>query len=110
MQIKQEFYFKFFEDFIPFNIFPEVEFCSFVKKPNQFSYFYPILNVLKKSVPGLVHQCPYKDSDLQVKNLAPTVSDLALWITGEYKLVYTFYDSKDPKILQVSAKGIIKRQ
>lgn len=73
------------------------------------SYFYPILEFLKRSVPDLIHQCPYKNTDLQVKNLAPTVSDLSLWITGEYKLVYTFYDDNDPRILQVSAKGIIKR-
>ena len=44
-----------------------------------------------------------------LKNLLLVTSDLALWITGEYKLIYTIYDDIDPKILQVSARGIIKR-
>lgn len=57
-----------------------------------------------------MHNCPYKDTDLQVMNLTPTVNDLSLWITGEYKLVYTIYDDSDPKIFQVSARGIIKRE
>lgn len=109
-QVKQEFYFKFFKDFIPFNIFPEIEFCSFVKTPNRLSYFNSILEFLKRSKPDLIHQCPYQDMDLQIKNLTPTVSDLSLWITGEYKLVYTIYDDNDPQILQVSARGIIKRE
>jgi hypothetical protein len=62
-------------------------------------------------VPGFIHQCPYQGKDLQVKNLALTVSDLALWISGEYKLIFTFFDDIDKRILQVSAHGVIgKRQ
>ncbi|CAG9806878.1 unnamed protein product [Chironomus riparius] len=109
VQVKQQFYFKFFQSYIPFNIFPEVEWCSFVKNPNPFSYFNGIVNALKEKVPGFVHQCPYSGTDLQVKNLILVTSDLALWITGEYKLIYTIYDDIDPKILEVSARGIIKR-
>jgi hypothetical protein len=50
-----------------------------------------------------------QETDLQVKELALGVSDLALWITGEYKLVYTFFDDLDNRILRVSAMGVIKR-
>lgn len=110
-QVRQEFYFKLFEQYIPFNIFPEVEFCSFIKKPDKNSFFYSIVNVMNEKVPGFIHQCPYQGKDFQVRNLKLTVNDLALWINGEYKIVFTFYDDIDKRILQVSAKGVIgKRQ
>ncbi|KAG5670540.1 hypothetical protein PVAND_000796 [Polypedilum vanderplanki] len=102
--IKQEFYFKLLQNFIPFNIFPVIEYCSFYNNPNVFSFFNAILNVLKEKAPESIKSCPYEGTDLQVKNLTLVTSDLALWITGEYKLVYTFYDDQDPQILQVSAK------
>lgn len=108
-QIRQEFYFKFFQNYIPFNFFPEVEFCEFQRKPNPYSYFNSIYNVMKEKLPGFVKPCPYVGTDFQVKNLTIFKSDLALWITGEYKLIYTLYDDIDPRIYQVSARGVIKR-
>jgi UDP-N-acetylglucosamine pyrophosphorylase len=108
-QIKQEFYFKFSQNFIPFNIFPVIEYCSFYNKPNRLSFFNGILNVLKEKAPTAIKACPYQGTDLQIRNLTLVTTDLALWITGEYKLVYTFYDDIDPQILQVSARGEIKR-
>ena len=108
-QVKQQFYFKFFQNYIPFNIFPEVEWCSFVANPNPYSYFNGIVNALKEKVPGFVKQCPYSGTDVQVRNLTLVTTDLALWITGEYKLIYTLYDDIDPKIYEVSARGVIKR-
>lgn len=110
------------------DIFPEVEYCSFMKKPDKSSVFYKIVKTLHKKVPGLIHRCPYKVSldlatrsaiilhfqfiqgnDLQIRNLVVGASDIALWITGEYKIVYTFSDDLDKKIFQVSALGVIKR-
>lgn len=67
------------------------------------------MNVLKQKVPSFVHQCPYKGTDFQVKNLILHKSDLALWITGEYKIVYTFFDDTDPRLYQVLGKGVISR-
>lgn len=109
-KLKQEFYFKFYQNYIPFNIFPDVDYCSFAVNSNQLSYFSSIVNVLKQKVPGFVHPCPYVGKDFQIRNLTVVTSDLALWITGEYKLVYTVYDDKDPKIYQVSARGVIGKR
>lgn len=59
-QIRQQFYFKVLRDYIPLNIFPDVEYCSFMRKKDKNSYFYSILKVVNKHVPGLIHQCPYQ--------------------------------------------------
>lgn len=100
-----------------------------MKRKDKNSFFYAILKTLNKKVPGLIHQCPYQvslkfyvkcslnnyltkcfqGSDLQIRNLALGASDLALWITGEYKVVYTFSDDQDNKIFRVSGLGEIKR-
>lgn len=47
--------------------------------------------------------------DLQVKKLILGQSDIALWITGEYKVVYTFYDDLDSRLYRVSGLGTLKR-
>lgn len=60
LQIRQKFYFKLFSDFIPFDIFPDVEYCSFVRNVDRNSYFYGIIKTLKQKVPGLIHKCPYQ--------------------------------------------------
>lgn len=113
---------------MPVNIFPDVEFCSFMRKKDRNSFFYSILKTLNQKQPGLIHQCPYQVNflnshvfqyfslnflqgrDLQLKNLTVGASDLALWITGEYKLIYTFSDDRDKKILRVAALGNIARK
>lgn len=51
----------------------------------------------------------FQGTDLQIRNLALGASDLALWITGEYKVVYTFFDDQDNRIFRVSGLGEIKR-
>lgn len=61
-KVKQKFYFKIFNDYILMDIFPEVEYCSFMKKPDKRSVFYRIVKTLHKKVPGLIHRCPYKVS------------------------------------------------
>lgn len=66
---------------------------------------------MREKAPGFIKMCPYQGKDFQVRNLTLTVSDLALWITGEYKIIFTFFDDIDKKILQVSGRGVIgKRQ
>ena len=65
---------------------------------------------MKNAVPGFIHKCPYNGMDFQARNLILTLDDLALWIIGEYKVSYTFYDFKDELIYQVSGCGIIKRE
>jgi hypothetical protein len=35
--------------------------------------------------------------------------DLALWISGEYKISYTLFDDNDNNILTINGQGAIKR-
>ncbi|CRK87914.1 CLUMA_CG001701, isoform A [Clunio marinus] len=107
--IRQKFYFKLFSDYLAFDFFPDIEYCSFYKRADRNSFFYYILKTMKSKAPDFIHRCPYEGKDLQVKNLILGASDIALWITGEYKVVYTFFDDEDEKILRVSAMGILKR-
>jgi hypothetical protein len=98
-----------------------------MRKKDKNSYFYSILKVVNKKVPGLIHQCPYQvrllavnisrvltfiyfqGQDLQVRDLVLGQSDIALWITGQYKVVYTFFDDMDNRLLRVSGQGTLKR-
>lgn len=81
--------------------------CDFIKNSNPNSFFYRILKTVNEKVPGLVHNCPYQKTDLHIDNLYVGKTDLALWIKGEYKLMYRFYDDQDNRILRVSAMGHI---
>lgn len=110
-QVKQIVAFKIFDDFVPFDIFPPVELCDFVKNSarNRNTYFYRIMEVVNKNSPGLIHECPYQGSDFRVDQLFIPKTDLALWITGEYKVMYRFYNDDDSRILRVTAQGIIKK-
>lgn len=107
--MKQIFSFKIFDQYVPFDIFPVVELCDFIKNANPNSFFYRILKTLNAKIPGLIHNCPYKAKDFQVNNLYISKSDLASWIRGEYKLMYRFYDDQDSRILRVTAMGVINQ-
>lgn len=49
-----------FNEFIAFDFFPDVEYCSYYKNADKNSFFYSILKTLNKKVPGLIHSCPYQ--------------------------------------------------
>lgn len=104
--------FKIFNEFVPnVDVFPPIEVCDFIKNQEEkrISYFYQILQVANKNLPGFIHECPYQGSDFHVDQLQVPNTDLPLWINGEFRVMFTFYNDEDSKILQVTAQGLVKR-
>jgi hypothetical protein len=81
-----------------------------VKRPDKNSFFYPVMQVLRKQTPHLIHDCPFKNEEFQIKNLELFAGDIALWIQGEYKVIYSFYNENDEMFFKGVAKGVLKRQ
>lgn len=90
-----------YSQYFQIGYFPKFDYCEFIKKYDKNNFLYLGVNLLKKRMPESVHDCPYEDRQLQVSNLTLTRSDFAILPSGKYKVICTFSDDDDNKILKM---------
>ena len=78
---------------------PAIEWCTFQKSSNVF--FSMIVDLVKDSVPNLIHSCPYVGR-IDVFNLTLNVNNfLSVFSQGDYRVTVSFYDTNtDSTIIQ----------
>lgn len=82
--------------------FPKFDYCQYITTFDKENFLYTGVKLLKKKMPEVVHECPYQDNELQVNNLTLTDSDFKHIPAGKYKVVCTFSDDVDSKILKMT--------
>lgn len=81
--------------------FPKFDYCQFIKRFDEKNFLYAGVQFLKKRLPESVRDCPYEDAQMQVNNLTLTKNDFRLLPVGKYKVICTFSDDDDSKILKM---------
>lgn len=81
--------------------FPKFDYCDFIKTFDKENFLYSGVKALKKKLPEAVHECPYEDSQMQVNNLTLSDDDFRFIPAGKYKIICTFSDDYDKKILRM---------
>lgn len=82
--------------------FPKIDYCDFITNIDKENFLYIGVKLLQKKMPDVVHECPYQDKQLQLNNLTLTDSDFKYIPAGRYKIVCTFSDDNDSKILKMT--------
>lgn len=94
-------FFKIRSEYFQLGYFPKFDYCKFIKVYDERNFLYPAIKFLKEKLPESVRDCPYEDQQLQVNNLTLTKSDFRLIPAGKYKVICTFSDDDDKKILRM---------
>lgn len=81
--------------------FPKFDYCQFITTFDKENFLYMGVKLLKKKLPESVHECPYANRQLQANNLTLTDSDFNIIPAGKYKVICTFSDDDDKKILKM---------
>lgn len=82
--------------------FPKFDYCDFITSFDKDNFLYTGVKLLKMKLPESVHECPYEGKQLQVNNLTLSVDDFSFVPAGRYKVVCTFSDDQDRKILRMT--------
>lgn len=82
--------------------FPKFDYCDFIQTFDKENFLYMGVKLLKKKLPESVHECPYVDKQLQVNDLVLTDDDFGFVPAGKYKVICTFSDDSDKKILRMT--------
>lgn len=94
-------FFKIGSQYFQLGYFPKFDYCTFIKKYDEKNFLYPGIKFLKEKLPESVRDCPYVEAQLQVRNLTLTKNDFRLIPAGKYKVICTFSDDDDKKILKM---------
>lgn len=81
--------------------FPKFDYCNFIKTLDEKNFLHTGVKFLKEKMPESVRECPYVDKQLQIKNLVLTDDDFSFLPSGKYKVICTFSDDDDSKILRM---------
>lgn len=81
--------------------FPRFDYCRFIETFDDKNFLYMGVKLLKERKPESVRECPYVDSQLQVNNLTVSKDDFGFMPAGKYKVICTFSDDYDSKILRM---------
>lgn len=90
-----------FSQYFQVGYFPKFDYCEFAKTFNESNFLYTGVKFLKQKLPETVRDCPYIDSQLQVNDLLLTDADFRYVPKGKYKVICTFSDDDDKKILRM---------
>jgi Protein of unknown function (DUF1091) len=91
-----------FSQYFQVGYFPKFDYCEFINNTtDKNNLLYAGLKFLKKRMPESVRECPYEDTQLQVNNLPLSVKDFSFLPGGKYKVICTFSDDHDSKILKM---------
>lgn len=90
-----------FSQYFQIGYFPKFDYCNFIRNMTETNFLYPGVKFLKKRMPESVRDCPYVDSQLQLNNLLLTDDDFGFLPAGKYKVICTFSDDADKKILRM---------
>lgn len=90
-----------YSQYFQVGFFPKFDYCEFIRNMDEQNFLYPGVKFLKERLPDSVRDCPYIDSQLQVNNLTLTDNDFAFLPAGRYKVICTFSDNDDKKILRM---------
>jgi Protein of unknown function (DUF1091) len=82
--------------------FPKFDYCKFIETFDKENFLYHGVKLLKNKLPESIHECPYADRQLQVNNLTLTDEDFGFVPAGKYKVICTFSDDEDNKILKMT--------
>ena len=81
--------------------FPKFDYCEFIKTFDEKNFLYTGVKFLKHRMPDSIRDCPYIDTQLQINNLLLTEDDFAFLPSGKYRVICTFSDDDDKKILKM---------
>ena len=82
--------------------FPKFDYCKYIQTYDKENFLYHGVKVLKQKLPQSIHECPYDAKQLQINNVTLTVDDLSFVPAGRYKVICTFSDDEDKKILKMT--------
>lgn len=94
-------YFKVFSQYYQIGLIPRFDYCEFINSIDEKNILSYGIKLLQKRLPESVRDCPYEDSQLQVNNLELSPNDFKFLPSGKYKVVCTFSDDDDYKILKM---------
>jgi hypothetical protein len=90
-----------FSQYFQVGYFPKFDYCDFIKAQDENNFLSYGVNFLKERMPESVRECPYIDSQLQLNDLLLTEDDFGYLPSGKYKVICTFSDDADNKILRM---------
>lgn len=94
-------YYKVFSQYFQIGYFPKFDYCDFIKSVDDTNFLYNGVKFLQSRSPQSVRECPYANKQLQVRNLTLSRSDFKQMPAGKYKVICTFSDDDDKKILRM---------
>jgi hypothetical protein len=90
-----------FSQYFQVGYFPKFDYCEFIQTTDKNNILYSAVKFLKKRMPESVRECPYENEQLQINNLLLTDKDFGFLPGGKYKVICTFSDDDDKKILKM---------
>ncbi|CRK87915.1 CLUMA_CG001702, isoform A [Clunio marinus] len=94
-------YTKMYSQYFQVGYFPKFDYCTFIENIDKQNLLYYGVKLMKERLPESIRECPYIGKQLQVRNLNLTSDDLTFLPAGKYKVVCTFSDDDDYKILRM---------
>lgn len=90
-----------FSQYFQVGFFPRFDYCNFIENSDKSNFLYAGVKLLQARQPDSVHVCPYENDEMQIKNLTVTNEDFSFLPSGKYKVICTFSDDDDKKILRM---------
>lgn len=90
-----------FSQYFQVGYFPKFDYCTFIETADKNNPLYAGVKFLKKRMPESVRECPYDNKQLQINDLQLTDKDFSFLPGGKYKVICTFSDDDDKKILKM---------
>jgi hypothetical protein len=94
-------YVKMFSQYFQVGYFPKFDYCKFIESADKENPLYAGVKYLQKRMPESVRECPYENKQLQLNDLYLTEDDFSVLPRGKYKVICTFSDDEDKKILKM---------
>lgn len=94
-------YFKVFSQYYQVGYIPKFDYCEFINAIDEKNILSFGIKLLQQRMPESVRECPYEGAQLQVNNLEISANDFRFLPSGKYKVVCTFSDDDDYKILRM---------
>lgn len=100
-QVHFKVYYKMLSQYFQVGYFPKFDYCQFIQTADNNNVLYNGVKFLKKLMPESVRKCPYDNEQLQINDLLLTDDDFKVLPRGKYKVICTFSDDDDKKILRM---------